>query len=96
MFKYLLDLRDRQNKEEVNIRKAKKRSEVQDTALDTETPSKVKRVEVEIEKEEKNVDENIGELFLLFLWNSRFFFFYLNVYLSFLCFVCRRKRNGGF
>lgn len=65
MYKFLLDLKARQNKEEVNKRQAKKRTEGQNRTLDAETPTKVKRVELEIENKEEKSDNNaIGKLFL--------------------------------
>ncbi|XP_063909989.1 protein phosphatase 1 regulatory subunit 12B isoform X4 [Zophobas morio] len=58
MLKFLEDLKDKQNKEDVlNRRQAKKRVELQDRTTETETPSKVKKVEVEVNKEEK--EDNI-------------------------------------
>ena len=60
MLKFLEDLKDKQNKEDVlNRRQAKKRVELQDRTTETETPSKVKKVEVEVNKEEK--EDNIGK-----------------------------------
>lgn len=76
MYRYLLDLRERQNKEEVNKRQAKKRLETQDRVLDAETPTKVKRVELEIENKEEKADNNtIGMLHFFkakisFIWIS--------------------------
>lgn len=60
MLKILEDLKKKQNKEDVlNRRQAKKRAEIENRTIETETPNKVKKVEVEIaEKEEK--DDNIG------------------------------------
>lgn len=67
MYRYLADLKSRQNKEEVNKRQAKKRMETQDRPIEAETPTKVKRVEVEIEnKEEKIEDHAIGNYIQLF------------------------------
>lgn len=59
MFRCLEDFQKRQNKEEVlNRRQAKKKMEV---PCDAETPTKLKKIEVEIEeKQSKNVSE-IGE-----------------------------------
>lgn len=65
MVSYLGDLRKKQNKEEVLIRRqaAKKRTEVQDRQLEAETPSKLKKVELEItESENIKHNENIGKL----------------------------------
>lgn len=64
MISYLSDLRKKQNKEEVITRRqaAKKRTEVQDRQLEAETPSKVKKVELEItESEDIKHSENIGK-----------------------------------
>ncbi|XP_025836907.1 protein phosphatase 1 regulatory subunit 12A isoform X2 [Agrilus planipennis] len=58
MFRFLDDLKKRQNKEEVlQRRQAKKRAEMQDK-VETETPSKVKKVEVAIEEGVKNNNNN--------------------------------------
>ncbi|KAB0791643.1 hypothetical protein PPYR_03443 [Photinus pyralis] len=55
MFQYLEDLQKNQNKEEVlNRRQAKKRSEI---SAEPETPTKLKRIEVEIEEKEKDILE---------------------------------------
>ncbi|KAK5642427.1 hypothetical protein RI129_008594 [Pyrocoelia pectoralis] len=55
MFQYLEDLQKNQNKEEVlNRRQAKKRSEI---STEPETPTKLKRIEVEIEEKDKNILE---------------------------------------
>lgn len=63
MLKFLEDLKKKQNKEEVlNRRQAKKRAEVQDRTIETETPIKVKKVEVEIVEKEEKEEDNIGEL----------------------------------
>jgi hypothetical protein len=63
MLKFLEDLKKKQNKEEVlNRRQAKKRAEVQDRTIETETPIKVKKVEVEIVEKEEREEDNIGEL----------------------------------
>jgi protein phosphatase 1 regulatory subunit 12A len=60
MLKFLEDLKKKQNKEEVlNRRQAKKRAEVQDRTIETETPIKVKKVEVEIVEKEEREEDNI-------------------------------------
>jgi protein phosphatase 1 regulatory subunit 12A len=60
MLKFLEDLKKKQNKEEVlNRRQAKKRAEVQDRTIETETPIKVKKVEVEIVEKEEKEEDNI-------------------------------------
>lgn len=62
MYKYLNDLKKRQNKEDVvNRRQAKKRAEMQDRHMDAETPTKVKRVDVEIEAKDEKKEENVGK-----------------------------------
>lgn len=62
MSRYLEDLKKKQNKEEVlNRRQAKKRTEVLDRLAETETPNKVKKVEVEIAGKNDKQNENIGE-----------------------------------
>lgn len=59
IFRYLEDLKQKQNNEEVlRRRQAKKRAEVQDRTIETETPSKVKKVE---EEKDKKIDDKIGE-----------------------------------
>lgn len=61
MLKFLEDLKKKQNKEDViNRRQAKKRVEVRDRTIETETPSKVKKVELEISEKEVKDDENVG------------------------------------
>lgn len=66
MYNYLCELKKKQNKQEViNRRQAKKRAEVQDRHVDVETPTKLKRVEVEIEgKVEK--ENSVGEFYKRF------------------------------
>ncbi|KAJ8983841.1 hypothetical protein NQ317_016446 [Molorchus minor] len=55
MLSYLEDLKKKQDKDEVmNRRQAKKRIETHNRPTEAETPSKVKKVEVEISTEEKN------------------------------------------
>lgn len=62
MYKYLNELKKRQNKEEVmNRRQAEKRAEMQDRHTDAETPTKVKRVELEIEAKDEKKEESIGK-----------------------------------
>lgn len=61
MLKFLEDLKKKQNKEDViNRRQAKKRVEARDRTIETETPSKVKKVELEISEKEVKEDENVG------------------------------------
>ncbi|XP_017780065.1 PREDICTED: protein phosphatase 1 regulatory subunit 12A [Nicrophorus vespilloides] len=57
MYKFLEELKQKQNKEEVmNRRQAKMKLEVLDKNADNETPSKVKKVELEIEGEKIHAD----------------------------------------
>lgn len=63
MLPFVEELRKKQNKEEVfNRRMAKKRVDVNDRNLESETPSKVKKVDIGSENESK-VIENTGEFF---------------------------------
>ncbi|CAH0546537.1 unnamed protein product [Brassicogethes aeneus] len=64
MFRHLEQLREKQNREDINRRQAKKRAEKLDRTSEAETPSKVKKIEVEITAPEvppvdNKIDENI-------------------------------------
>ncbi|XP_045462272.1 protein phosphatase 1 regulatory subunit 12B isoform X10 [Harmonia axyridis] len=57
---YLEDLKKKQNKEDLTMkRQAKKRVELQDRIIETDTPSKVKKVEVEITEPNEKMNDNI-------------------------------------
>ncbi|XP_050300626.1 protein phosphatase 1 regulatory subunit 12A isoform X8 [Anthonomus grandis grandis] len=60
MLSLLDDLKQKQNKEEVNKRKAKKRAETQDRTIEADTQNQVKKVKVEITgvPEENNTNKN--------------------------------------
>lgn len=63
MYNYLSELKRKQNKQEVlNRRQAKKRVELPDRHVDVETPTKLKRIEVEIEVKEDDKENSIGKL----------------------------------
>ncbi|XP_044766671.1 protein phosphatase 1 regulatory subunit 12B isoform X3 [Coccinella septempunctata] len=61
VFRYFLeDLKKKQNKEDIMMRRqAKKRFDLQDRIIETETPTKVKKVEVEITEPIEKVNDNI-------------------------------------
>lgn len=72
MLRLLEDLKKKQNKEEVNKRKAKKRAETQDRTIEPDSQSQVKKVKVEITggPEENTKSNEIGEFMTI---NLRYF-----------------------
>lgn len=67
MCRYLEDLKKKQNKEELNRRQAKKRTEIPDRPAEAETPNKLKKVEVEIGGKTDKISDNIGKYNFLYL-----------------------------